>query len=114
MDQTKQKSKKGGGSTNMGNFQGIGKTVVDDELPPDGRGVGRGERITMNFSGGQGCWNGPARSTTVVLACAENDELWKVVEEEKCVYRMDVGTSAVCEAAPAAGKKAEGKGKDEL
>jgi protein kinase C substrate 80K-H len=32
----------------------------------------------------------------VILACAENDEIWKIVEEEKCVYRMEVGTPAVC------------------
>jgi protein kinase C substrate 80K-H len=31
-----------------------------------------------------------------VLACAEKDEIWKIVEEEKCVYRMEVGTPAVC------------------
>ena len=111
MDQTKQKPKKGGGATNMGNFHGLGKTIADDDLPPDGRGVGRGERNTMKYANGQGCWNGPARSTTVVLACAENDEIWKVTEEEKCVYRMEVGTPAVCEPT---GKKAETKGKDEL
>jgi protein kinase C substrate 80K-H len=32
----------------------------------------------------------------VILACAEKDEIWKIVEEEKCVYRMEVGTPAVC------------------
>lgn len=112
MDQTKQKPKKGGGATNMGNYIGMGTTVTDDELPPDGKGVGKGERMTMNYGNGQGCWNGPARSTTVVLACAENDEIWKIAEEEKCVYRMEVGTPAVCEAA--GGKRADAKGKDEL
>lgn len=30
------------------------------------------------------------------MACAEKDEIWKIVEEEKCVYRMEVGTPAVC------------------
>ena len=114
MDQAKQKPRKGGGATNMGNYLGLGKTVVDDELPPDGKGLGKGERLTMNFGNGQGCWNGPARSTTVVMACAEADEIWKVVEEEKCVYRMEMGTPAVCEAAGSGGKKAETKGKDEL
>ena len=112
MDQTRQKPRKGGGATNMGNFMGVGKTVVDEELPSDGKGLGKGERITMNFGNGQGCWNGPARSTTVVLACAETDEIWRVSEEEKCVYRMEVGTPAVCESA--GGKKAEAKAKDEL
>jgi protein kinase C substrate 80K-H len=98
MDRTKQKPKKGGGETNMGNFVSFGTTTVDEDLPADGRGLGKGERMTMKFENGQGCWNGPARSTTVVLACAENDEIWRVAEEEKCVYRMEVGTPAVCEA----------------
>ena len=114
MDQTKQTPKRGGGSTNMGNFQGLATTMVDEEVPADGRGLGKGERITMSYANGQGCWNGPARSTTVILGCAENDEIWKVQEEEKCVYRMDVGTPAVCEpAGTAAGEKRE-KAKDEL
>ena len=51
----------------------------------------------------------PNRSTLVVLACAETDELWKITEEEKCVYRMEVGTPAVCEVA----EKAQAP-KDEL
>jgi protein kinase C substrate 80K-H len=45
------------------------------------------------------------------LACAEKDEIWKVVEQEKCMYRMDVGTPAVCEKA---GAKEQNKNKDEL
>jgi protein kinase C substrate 80K-H len=35
-------------------------------------------------------------SALLILACAEKDEIWKIVEEEKCVYRMEVGTPAVC------------------
>jgi protein kinase C substrate 80K-H len=46
-----------------------------------------------------------------VFGCAEKDEIWKVMEQEKCKYRMDVGTPAVCEKAE---PKAEAKGKDEL
>lgn len=96
MDKTQQKSKKGGSNTGMGNYVGLDKIFVDEELPPDGRGLGEGERITMKYENGQHCWNGPSRSTQVILACAEKDEIWKVVEEEKCVYRMEVGTPAVC------------------
>ncbi|KAI9805478.1 MAG: hypothetical protein M1825_000729 [Sarcosagium campestre] len=97
MSRTTQKSKKGGGSTGMGNFVRIDKTYADDDLPADGRGLGSGERVALRYENGQHCWNGPARSTFVVLACAEKDEIWKVVEEEKCVYRMEVGTPAVCD-----------------
>ena len=111
MDKTTQKSKKGGGNTGMGNFARFDKLVVDEEIGADGKGVGQGERITMMYENGQHCWNGPNRQTTVVLACYERDEIWKVVEQEKCMYRMDVGTPAVCEKA-VSGKTP--KGKDEL
>lgn len=97
MDRTTQKSKKGGGNTGMGNFVRFDTITVDDDLPSDGKGLGAGVRHVMKFENGQHCWNGPSRSTTVVMACAETDEIWKIAEEEKCVYRMEVGTPAVCE-----------------
>lgn len=96
LDRTKQKSKKGGSETGMGNFVRIDSISVDEEVSPDGRGLGAGTRVVLRYENGQHCWNGPNRSTLVVLACAEKDEVWKVVEEEKCVYRMEVGTPAVC------------------
>lgn len=113
LDRTTQKSKKGGGSTGMGNFVRFGTLLVDEEITPDGRGLGSGERLTLLYENGQHCWNGPNRQTTVVLGCAEKDEIWKVWEQEKCMYRMDVGTPAVCE--EIAGDSGSGKGgKDEL
>ena len=110
LGQTKQKSKKGGSQTTMGNFVSIDRVMVDDEVPPDGKGLGSGERVALRYENGQHCWNGPNRSTLVVLACAEKDELWKITEEEKCVYRMEVGTPAVC----GVGEKREERPKDEL
>lgn len=111
LDKTTQKSKKGGGSTGMGNFVRFDKIEVDEEVDAEGKGLGTGERVTLMYENGQHCWNGPSRQTTVVLACAEKDEIWKVWEQEKCLYRMDVGTPAVCQKVEA---KAEAKGKDEL
>ncbi|KAI9799621.1 MAG: hypothetical protein M1833_003936 [Piccolia ochrophora] len=113
MERTTQKPKKGGGDTGMGNFVRLDTVTVDDEVPPDGRGVGSGERVAMRYENGQHCWNGPARSTLVVLGCAEKDEVWKVREEEKCVYRMEVGTPAVCEGNGVGNAKA-GVPRDEL
>ena len=97
LDKTKQISKKNGGHTTMGNFVSINKVIVDDDVPVDGKGLGSGERIALKYENGQNCWNGPNRSTMVVLACSEDNEIWKITEEEKCVYRMQVGTPAVCE-----------------
>lgn len=114
LDRTKQKSKKGGSETGLGNFDRIDSIAVDEEVPPDGKGVGAGERVVLRYENGQHCWNGPSRSTLVVLACAEKDEVWKIVEEEKCVYRMEVGTPAVCGMAVNGREKAGGTLKDEL
>ena len=116
LDRTTQKSKKGGSHTGMGNFVRIDTITVDDEIPPDGKGLGSGERVALRYENGQHCWNGPSRSTLVVLACAEDDEIWKVVEEEKCVYRMEVGTPAACTGGGNGSGNGRGKGdiKDEL
>ena len=110
LEKTKQISKKNGGHTTMGSFTSIDKVMVDDEIPADGKGLGSGERVALRYENGQHCWNGPNRSTLVLLACAEADEVWKVTEEEKCVYRMEVGTPAVCGSTE---KKGENR-KDEL
>ena len=113
MEKTTQKPKKGGGNTNMGNFVSLEKVFVDEDVAADGRGLGSGERIAMKHENGQHCWNGPNRSTTVILACSEQNELWKIMEEAKCVYRMEVGTPAVCEALGQNAKSANAE-KDEL
>ncbi|ESZ96300.1 putative Glucosidase 2 subunit beta [Sclerotinia borealis F-4128] len=112
MDKTSQKSKKGGGNTGMGNFVRFDQLEVDEEVDAEGKGLGKGIKTTLVYENGQHCWNGPNRATTVVLACAEKDEIWKVVEMEKCNYRMDVGTPAVCERVVKGGAKKDGK--DEL
>lgn len=115
LERTAQKPKKGGGATPMGSYARLERVTVDEDLPTDGRGLGSGERLAMKFENGQHCWNGPSRSTTVVLACHEKNEIWKIVEEEKCVYRMEVGTPAVCEPVAEAGAAAAaGAGRDEL
>ncbi|OAL35163.1 hypothetical protein AYO20_05640 [Fonsecaea nubica] len=97
MGSTKQKPKKGGAHTGMGNFVGFDTEYVDEPPTTDGKGLGTGERLVMKYENGQHCWNGPNRSTRVILACSEKEEIWKISESEKCVYRMEVGTAAVCE-----------------
>lgn len=57
----------------------------------------------MKYENGQQCWNGPKRSVRVELYCSAVNELRDVREEEKCVYRFEVGTAAVC------GEGAEGE-----
>lgn len=118
MGKTSQKPKKGGGGTTMGHFTGFDIEDVDEDLPVDGKGLGKGERIVLKYENGQHCWNGPNRSTRVVLACSEKEEIWKVSESEKCVYRIEVGTAAVCVVSGSGNKEDKqansGRRKDEL
>lgn len=97
LDKTMQKSKKGHGSTNMGNFDRIDIEMADDDERVDGKSLGSGPRMVMRYNSGQQCWNGPQRRTDVWLGCAEKEEVWRVTEAEKCVYKMEVGTPAACE-----------------
>lgn len=97
LEGAKQKSKKGGGNTGMGKFSHFGDVIVDEETRLDGKGLGSGRHLTLHYRNGQNCWNGPSRETTVVLGCAEDNEIWRINEQEKCVYRMEVGTPVVCE-----------------
>ncbi len=112
LDKTTQKSKKGGAATNMGNFQRIEADEADEEERHDGRGLGRGRRIVLRYENGQHCWNGPNRRTDIWLGCAETEELWRISELEKCVYKMEVGTPAACEGGAAGAD--QGQSKDEL
>jgi len=95
--QTTQKSKKGHGNTGMGTFARIDKELADEEERQDGKSLGKGTRMVLRYENGQHCWNGPARRTDVWLGCAETEEIWRVSESEKCVYKMEVGTPAACD-----------------
>ncbi|KAL7797396.1 glucosidase II beta subunit-like domain-containing protein [Trichoderma ceciliae] len=97
LEKTLQKSKKGHASTNMGNFERIDVEMADDDERVDGKSLGSGPRMVMRYENGQTCWNGPPRRTHVWLGCAEKEEIWRVTEAEKCVYKMEVGTPAACE-----------------
>ncbi|KAI1007555.1 hypothetical protein K3495_g671 [Podosphaera aphanis] len=101
LEGAKQKSKKGGGSTGMGQFVRFDQIDIDEEIRPDGKGLGTGKHLSLRYENGNNCWNGPSRETTVVLGCAEENEIWRITELEKCIYRMDVGTPAVCETSKA-------------
>jgi Glucosidase II beta subunit-like protein len=48
------------------------------------------------FSGGLACWNGPARSLRLDMVCGPETMLLKVEEPNRCEYRADFMTPAVC------------------
>jgi protein kinase C substrate 80K-H len=115
LDKTRQIPKKGGANVNMGNFARIDTVLVDEPVEGSG-GIREVEKTVLDYENGQSCWNGPARSTVVILQCAEENEILKIMEDEKCVYSMVVTTPAVCEDGNGAneGKKRQGAAKDEL
>ncbi|KAH8698322.1 glucosidase II beta subunit-like protein-domain-containing protein [Talaromyces proteolyticus] len=94
LSKTKQIPKKGGATVTMGNYQGIVSITMDD-VNTAGE-IQQVEKVALEYKSGQQCWNGPARSTMVILECAEENEILKVMEDEKCVYSMIVTTPAVC------------------
>lgn len=51
---------------------------------------------TLVFDRGQRCWNGPARSLRVSLACGPEDILSTVAEPETCAYTAVLETPAAC------------------
>ncbi|CAK7225227.1 hypothetical protein SCUCBS95973_005790 [Sporothrix curviconia] len=110
MGQATQKSKKGHGNTSLGRFDRADTETADEEERTDGKSLGKGPRTVLRYENGLHCWNGPNRRTDVWLGCAEKEEIWRVSEAEKCVYKMEVGTPAVCEDI----RKAADAGKDEL
>lgn len=111
LEGTKQNQRKGGSSMSMGKFVRVGSTTVE-EVNEAGEIISV-EKIALEYERGQSCWNGPNRSTKVVLECGEENEILKTAEDEKCVYSMLVTTPAVC-----AGPEEEGnvapRSKDEL
>jgi protein kinase C substrate 80K-H len=70
----------------------------------------------MQFSGGQTCWNGPARSLKLNFECGDVNAILSMDEPEKCTYAGRFSTPAVCDAAASAKLRqdAGGGSKDEL
>ncbi|CAZ79659.1 unnamed protein product [Tuber melanosporum] len=117
-----QKSLKDSSSVSLGEYSRIevDKSINDASV----RGIfesGWEEAHDEGLSGtslihenGQQCWNGPRRSVKVDLYCSAVDELRSVREEEKCVYRFEVGTAAVCGGEDGRGENTEENVKSEL
>lgn len=114
LDGTKQISKKGGPSVGMGGFQRVGSVDVDEVDAATGDIV-KAPRTTLEYTNGQKCWNGPMRSTKVMLECGEKEEILQVREDALCVYSMVATSPAVC-SRPEDGKDKAGAlvQKDEL
>ncbi|KAJ5747217.1 uncharacterized protein N7511_008913 [Penicillium nucicola] len=94
LQSTKQNQRKGGSSVAMGKFSHVGTTSVE-EINEAGEVISV-EKTVIEYTRGQSCWNGPNRSTKVILECGEENKILKTAEDEKCVYSMRVTSPAVC------------------
>ena len=79
-----QRSKNGGRETSLGNWE---------------KWDGPSDNIyeAMKYSNGEKCWNGPNRSTRIILKCGTVDQLISASEPNKCEYEMVFTTPAFCE-----------------
>ncbi|KAA8908118.1 glucosidase II beta subunit-like-domain-containing protein [Sphaerosporella brunnea] len=119
MEKATQKSRKDNGRQNLGSFAAI--EMVDETSRNEAAGVFASSweenhdeplsGMVLKHDNGAQCWNGPKRSVAVELYCCAENEIRNVVEMEKCVYRMEVGTPAACKEQEA---KNQERAKDEL
>jgi protein kinase C substrate 80K-H len=84
-DKTIQKSKNGHGETSIGSWNSW-------ETDPAGR-----KYKIMSYTNGLTCWNGPARSTKVYLACGSENKITSVGEPNRCEYEMHLETPCACD-----------------
>jgi len=82
-DYCSQRGKHGGSETRLGNWE--------NWAGPEGD-----KYSNMKFAGGQGCWNGPARSSLIHVECGTINQLTAVSEPNRCEYEMKFTTPAAC------------------
>jgi protein kinase C substrate 80K-H len=74
---------------------------------PGGGGGGAAAYSAALFANGDACWEAPARSLRVALACGQDTELFDASETAKCVYAASLRTPAACSAEGVAALAAE-------
>ena len=84
-----------GQPTLVGVFSGWNATRLPSLVTPNAD-LGRARPLWV-YSGGEGCWEGPARSAQIELRCGDTTELAAVEEDGKCTYWFLLRTPHACE-----------------
>ncbi|TCD61481.1 hypothetical protein EIP91_008382 [Steccherinum ochraceum] len=100
--EAKQKPNHGGTAFSLGHFSGWSDA---SDAKPGSVEYHSKQRYTQ----GTKCWNGPARSVQLVLACGTENALHAVTELEKCEYQLTGTTPALCRPIEALAKEANGR-----
>lgn len=79
-----QKDKGASSGTSLGKWKGMS---IDNES---------GARV-MKWTNGQGCWNGPQRSATVIVKCGAETKLLSADEPDTCSYRLEMESHIACD-----------------
>ncbi|CAB3404978.1 unnamed protein product [Caenorhabditis bovis] len=69
--------------------------------------IGSNKYAKQMYTDGQQCWNGPKRSTEVVIECGEDHDLAEVTEPAKCEYHYVFRTPLACDDPDKASKHEE-------
>ena len=93
VDESKNRNLKQGDDPNKVATKGSGTSLGDLQMTT----MTKDRQVTMAFTGGQKCYNGPKRSAKVTLVCGETDRLVEVDEFEICTYLFVMETTAVCD-----------------
>lgn len=72
------------GGTGLGSWEGMS---FDEET---------GHRV-MKWEKGQQCWNGPARSATVIVTCGAETSLLSAEEPDTCQYLLEMESHIACD-----------------
>ncbi|KAK9462926.1 glucosidase II beta subunit-like-domain-containing protein [Lipomyces oligophaga] len=77
----------------------FGEKTVQKPKSGSNTNLGAFDRIEgdkLYFTRGAKCWNGPHRSTTIVMECGEKNRLLSVSEPAMCEYLFKITTPAMC------------------
>ncbi|KAL3868940.1 hypothetical protein ACJMK2_041691 [Sinanodonta woodiana] len=86
-DRATQKPKNGGSETTLGRWG-------------EWNGPAEDKYYSQLYTKGQGCWNGPDRSTKVILACGLENQLTGTSEPSRCEYQYTFSTPSACKRQP--------------